>query len=138
MSPLRGNLACIYICKSDIFCFTPSILIHRTLSLYKDLVAVTSIAYLLARRTPTPSFSAASGFIQFFSPGVAFNIQLAHPDISLEPKFSNFFPLSLCSCIMIISTFGVKELRKSLFLAMLSGSLRPRMLCIMIFHFIRG
>ena len=75
---------------------TPSNLIYTTLSSYKDPVAVTSLAYLLARRIFTPPFPAALGFNQLFSPGAASNIQLAHLGISLEPKFSKAFSLSLC------------------------------------------
>ena len=92
-------------------------LIQITLSSYRDPVAVTSLAYLLARRIPTPLFPAALGFIQLLSPGAASNTQLAHPDINIEPKFSNVFPLSLCSCNMSMSVFGVKKIKKNSFLS---------------------
>jgi hypothetical protein len=109
-----------------------SSLIHITLFSYSKPVVVTSLTYLLARKIPTPPFLAALGLSQLRSPDAASRIQLAYASISLEPRFSNALLL-----IITMSIFGVREFRNHFSFAMFSGSLRPRILWVTIFHFIR-
>lgn len=113
---------------------TPSSFTYTTLSSQGASCVVTNPTNLLERRIPTPPLLAALGLSQLLSPGVAGRIQLAQLAISLLPRFSKSLPLSLCSCIMIMSNFRYSKLINLLSLDMLLGLLSQRMLGVMIYN----